>query len=161
MKIKILAIMLCILLVNSAVAIGEAVIAGEFEFAVGSESVTLLKYVGNISDVIIPDNYSGLPLTTIGDKAFYGMEYIRSVDIPYTVKEIGDRAFYGCDGLSYLYIPNSVESIGVDTFLDCDNLLLSFEDGSYAQGYAMKMDLEYQYYDIEDVAVVESDTETP
>ncbi len=155
MKAKFFTLILAVLLLSVPAAMGESAIIGDFELGIGSESVSLLKYVGEGSIVNIPDNYAGLPLTTIGDKAFYEMQHVVGVNIPGTVMEIGDKAFYDCDGISFLYVPSSVNLIGEDAFSNCDNLMLSFEDGSYAQQYAMAADLEYQFYDLETVANVE------
>lgn len=148
MKAKVFTLLLAVLLLGST-AMGESVISDGFELGIGSQSVSLLKYLGEDAEVIIPDNYAGLPLTTVGDKAFYEMEHIIDVDLPDTVVEIGDKAFYGCSGLEFIYIPSSVMHIGYDAFANYDNLMLNFEDGSYAKQYAMALDLEYQFYEKE------------
>ena len=61
-------------------------------------------------------------ITSIGDCAFCGCEYITSVTIPNSVTSIGNNAFSGCSGLTELTIPNSVTSIGYDAFRDCSGL---------------------------------------
>ena len=58
----------------------------------------------------IPEQYRGLPVTAIGDRAF-ASTYLIDVTIPDTVKSIGNSAFAGAN-LWSLTIPDSVTSIG-------------------------------------------------
>ena len=66
-----------------------------FEYAVNKdgESVTLTKYSGSDTEVIIPSELGGKPVTAIGEKAFYGYGKMRDIYIPKTVKTIGENAF--------------------------------------------------------------------
>ena len=77
------------------------------------------------TDIVIPATYKGLPVTEIGDKAFYKLDNIKgnqwgnlilSVTLPNTIKHIGDFAFFSCDSLTEVVIPDSVTSIGFDAF---------------------------------------------
>ena len=51
-------------------------------------------------DIIIPDTYKGLPVTSIGDNAFQYCDSLTSVVIPDSVTSIGDYAFYICSKLT-------------------------------------------------------------
>lgn len=53
------------------------------------------------SDIIIPANYKGKPVTSIGDRVFYGCSSLASVTIPNSVTSIGGGAFSDCDNLNY------------------------------------------------------------
>ena len=61
-------------------------------------------------------------VTKIGDNAFYGCDYLKSITIPESVTSICYEAFENCESLTSIFIPNSVTSIGDYAFDDCYNL---------------------------------------
>ena len=95
-----------------------------FEYAVNEdgESVTLTKYSGSDTEVIIPSELGGKKVTAIGEKAFYKNKTITSVKIPEGVTSIGVYAFQYCNSLTEVTIPKSVTSIGDNAFSVCDSL---------------------------------------
>ena len=58
----------------------------------------------------------GIPVTSIGDFAFYGCTRLTEITIPESVTNIGRYAFYSCTRLTEITIPESVTSIGYDVF---------------------------------------------
>lgn len=76
----------------------------------------LKKYTGSAIKVTIPDN-----VVKIGEKAFAGMEQIKSVFIPDSVEIIGEGAFSECTGLTSVRISNSVKSLN-GIFYKCTGL---------------------------------------
>ena len=62
--------------------------------------------------VIIPSEIDGVPVTGIGNSAFYYCKGLISVTIPDSVTSIGDFAFGSCTSLVSVNIPDSVKSIG-------------------------------------------------
>jgi len=70
----------------------------------------------------IPSEIDGLPVTSIGDGAFYFCESLTSITIGDSVTSIGDSAFYSCTYLARITIPDSVASIGYKAFYGCDSL---------------------------------------
>lgn len=74
------------------------------------------------SEIVIPATYNGLPVTSIGSRAFFERTYIKSVEIPNSVTVIGGDSFYGCTGLSGVTIPDSVTSIEDSAFAYCTGL---------------------------------------
>lgn len=65
-------------------------------------------------NIKIPENYEGLPVTEIGERAFFGSN-ILSVVIPETVTFIGEKAFSECENLIDVTI-SDVTKIGKDVF---------------------------------------------
>jgi len=93
----------------------------DYEYEIVNGEVTINRYIGADSDVVIPDMIEGYPVTTIGDGAFEWCS-LTSVVIPEGVTSIGNDAFYNCDYLESVEIPNSVTSIGDYAFSSCDCL---------------------------------------
>lgn len=58
-------------------------------------------------ELVIPETIDGLPVTEIGDWAFYGCRKLKGVTIPASVTRIGDSAFKGCGGLRSMTIPRA------------------------------------------------------
>ena len=72
------------------------------------KTVTITKYTGTESTVILPSTINSWPVTKIGEAAFQDNTTITSVAIPDSVTEIGANAFAGCTNLT------SVNYIGGD-----------------------------------------------
>ena len=85
----------------------------------------IAKYRGRKTVVEIPDKYNGIPISTIGEDAFFGdltqkvCRMIEKVVIPESIRHIGDRAFYNCENLKELLLPPTLETIGDKAFAYC------------------------------------------
>lgn len=64
------------------------------------KTVTITKYAGTESTVILPSTINSWPVTKIGEDAFQDNTTITSVTIPANVTEIGSNAFADCTNLT-------------------------------------------------------------
>ena len=67
------------------------------------KTVTITKYTGTESTVILPSTISSWPVTKIGEAAFQDNTTITSVTIPASVTEIGSNAFADCTNLTSVH----------------------------------------------------------
>ncbi|MEI7899498.1 MAG: leucine-rich repeat protein, partial [bacterium] len=93
-----------------------------YTYTINSAKITLTGYTGPGGAVVIPDTINGLPVTSIGDYAFYDIASLTTVSISTNVTSIGDRAFFSCTGLTGVTIPASVTNIGSWAFQFCTKL---------------------------------------
>ena len=94
---------------------------GDFIFAKDNDTYYLQAYVGNETELVLPENYKDSNYA-IGVSVFKGCSGLTSVEIPNSVTSIGSSAFSGCSGLTSVVIPNSVTSIGSSAFKGCSGL---------------------------------------
>ena len=107
---------------------------GDFEYHLFEDAATLVKYHGLDADVTIPGTVYGLPVTAIGNSAFYANDTVVSVTFPASVQVIedgtldfrfelgyyGSGAFRECGSLSEVIIPedSQLRYIGEWSFND-------------------------------------------
>lgn len=96
-------------------------IDGDFIFGRSNGVNSLLLYLGNESDLVLPDNCNG-ETYGIGDEAFNKYLNLNSVIIGNNVTGIGNRAFNECANLSRVTIGNSVVNIADAAFKGCHNI---------------------------------------
>lgn len=116
-------------------------------YEVIDSQVTITGCEDNITGhVVIPETIDGMPVTRIGEYAFYCCDNLESIIIPQNVisiekyafgecgsltnvmmpegvVNIGECAFYGCSNLENISLPNSVEQIGDYAFAFCKKLV--------------------------------------
>lgn len=73
------------------------------------------------TDIHIPSEIEGMPVTIIGRRAFSHCNCV-SVDLPETVEEIKDYAFSECRSLNRIELPHKVKQIGNHAFYNCRHL---------------------------------------
>ena len=97
----------------------------EYKYTVDStaRTVTLTKYLGNSTSVIVPSKVGAYTVNKIGDGCFKDKN-IKYVTIPETVEYIGVSAFYGCKNLVQIgFSPATyLTSIGAHAFDGCEKL---------------------------------------
>lgn len=71
-------------------------------------SVKITDYTGDDTDVVIPDEIDGYPVTVIGKRAFWKNENIRSLKLPSAIEKLESEAFNKCTNLTEIIIPKSL-----------------------------------------------------
>lgn len=96
---------------------------GDYTYRVlDDESVAVIYYDGDETDVTVPEAVNGYKVTEIGVSAFSYCENIESIVIPDSVTAIGKCAFMNCSALESIVIPDSVATIGDYAFALCESL---------------------------------------
>ena len=81
------------------------------------ENNELIAYLGNDTNVIIPDE-----VKTIKERAFYDNDNINSVEMSDNVLIIEKEAFFGCENLEQINLSKNLNRIGKDAFAYTKNL---------------------------------------
>lgn len=108
---------------------------------------SVIGYDAAATEVIIPAEIEGLPVTEIaagafidkvvtaitlcgvkyiGMRAFFGCTSLSSITFGEGLLSVGDSAFYGCSALTAVYFPSSVKQIGFNAFESCDLRTVDF-----------------------------------
>ena len=95
---------------------------GESEFVVddGTYLCGIKAYLGNDTNITIPDKINGIEVGSINERCFKNSN-IESVTLPSSVTSIEQQAFYGCDNLKSINLSN-VKFIGTEAFTNCPSL---------------------------------------
>ncbi len=97
--------------------------SNDCEYIVNSDdTLTLVSYSGDSSELIIPAVLEGRFVTKIGDQAFRDCSTLKTIELPGSLKFIGHNAFRGCRRLTQITIPNSVNAVGACAFYACPSL---------------------------------------
>ena len=91
--------------------------AKENEDSFQMDGTVLVKYVGKLERVVIPDG-----VTAIGSACFEDNTTITNVILPSGLSEIRSNAFSGCTNLVSIIIPDSVKILDDSAFSKCSSL---------------------------------------
>ena len=97
--------------------------SNDFRYSILDDGTAVIDaYIGEDTDVVIPDTIEGKKVSGIGEGAFSYCDSLRKISIPYGVTSIEMSAFEECKSLTTVTIPASVSSIGEFAFSDCASL---------------------------------------
>lgn len=95
----------------------------DYEYSINDDNtITITKYTGKDTEVIVPNEIDGKVVTSIGIQAFLDYGDLTSIELPDSIISIGDGAFRNCTGLASIELPNGVTSIGGTAFERCISL---------------------------------------
>ncbi len=104
---KIIGLVLAILMVIGCVPVyARESEVGDFTYVVKNDTVYLIEYTGDSTEVIIPSTIEGHEVKTICENAFADCDNVRKIIIPDTVTTIERRAFSNCSNIEELVLPS-------------------------------------------------------
>lgn len=92
-----------------------------FTYVNHGDSIEITGFNNSVSDVVIPSEIEGLPVTAISVGAFY-LSTITSIEVPDSVTSIGEMAFLGCTSLKSVKLSTGVAKIDKNAFGSCSAL---------------------------------------
>ena len=103
---------------------GQAAAFEDFQYEITAENtVTITGYAGTNTEVSIPSEIEGLPVTAVGAEAFMESGTLTRIVIPDTVILIDERAFKECASLSKVFLKGKEElTIRGEAFAECASL---------------------------------------
>ena len=102
------------------------------------------SYTGSGGAVSIPSTTNGLPVTSIGEKAFWQCYSLTSVTIPSSVTSIGHYAFYDCSSLTGIAVNAdnpAYSSVDGVLFDKSQNTLIQYPEGKAGTCYEIPTSL--------------------
>ncbi|MCR5382157.1 MAG: SUMF1/EgtB/PvdO family nonheme iron enzyme [Lentisphaeria bacterium] len=75
-----------------------------FEYNMENNHVVITGLVKEPKDIVIPLIINEMPVTAIGDRAFYNCQNITTITIPESITSIGDDAMAGCKSLEAIFV---------------------------------------------------------
>ena len=107
----------------------------QYQFTTNSDgSLNIEQYTGPGGAVVIPNATNGLPITSIGDIAFFNIPNLTSVMVGTNIGTIGDQAF-SYSSLTSVAIPASVTNISFNSFQTCyglTNIVVATNDPDFS-----------------------------
>lgn len=104
----------------------EPIVVSGMEFAIEEGKASLLRYVGEGGDVVVPDTITvggkEYDVTKIYTSAFSGDNGVTSVSIPDSVTDIGTYLFGANETITSVTVGKGITAIPLSTFVNAKNL---------------------------------------
>ena len=100
----------------------EAENVSDYTYSILGDTVAITGYTGSDTEIVIPSEIDGLPVSRIGNQAFCQCEKLENVMIPESVIYIGADAFRECKNIRTIEGAENIAYIGDDAFQGCINL---------------------------------------
>lgn len=91
-------------------------------FTISNGEATLTGATKSPVNLVVPSTVNGVPVTKIGEDAFYENKVIETVSVPSSVKVMEAEAFRYCENLTKVTMAEGVQSIGSVQFYFCQKL---------------------------------------
>jgi uncharacterized repeat protein (TIGR03803 family) len=117
-----------------------AAVHAQFNYTTNNGTITITAYAGGGGDVVIPSMINGLPVTSIGDSAFYYCWSLTNVTIPSSVTNIGEGVFLGCTSLTNITVDpfnSAYSSLNGVLFDEGQTMLIQYPVGNVATSYTI------------------------
>lgn len=100
-------------------------------FKISEDGKTLIKWLGNETEINMQEDPILSQVTHLGDEAFRYNDLLEKIIIGDKVVSIGNYTFNGCPAIIYMMIPPNVKTIGIYAFSHCPNLVsISVDDNN-------------------------------
>ena len=109
---------------NAVRTTGETPVSDLSYFSKNGE-IIITGYKGNSTELVIPSEIDGKPVTNIGTgywQGISGVKNIKILELPDTVKIITANAFQGCENLESVRFSKALSYIGGGAFVGCTGL---------------------------------------
>ena len=90
--------------------------SGDFTYSVlvmqsdeSVKAVCIEDYTGSASEVVIPEEIDGMPVVTLGERAFLNNTELEAVTIPASLQDLGKYAFAACSSLTEFRVAEGSE----------------------------------------------------
>lgn len=93
-----------------------------FEVVSVPGGVSIDKYIGDDSIVVIPETINGKSVVAVERRAFMDNDNIKGVRLADSIKILGDEAFNMCDNLEVFICGSNLEVIGETCLFSCPKL---------------------------------------